>query len=213
MKGKLHSLRRDYTLSELDHQSIPDQPQALLADWLELALKHSEAEATAMILSTVAGKRPSSRVVLLKELRPEGLVFFSNYKSRKGKELEDNPFASLLFFWPWLERQVRVEGVVRRLEAEESREYFDSRPRESRISAIVSAQSREIELDRRILEEQYAALEAELAGDNPEMPEYWGGYLLDPDRVEFWQGRANRLHDRLLYRMTEGGWQISRLAP
>jgi pyridoxamine 5'-phosphate oxidase len=213
MAKDLRSLRKDYQFAGLDHKSLPPSPFVLLAQWLDEALQCAEPEATAMVLSTVSGSQPSSRVVLLKELSETGLVFFSNYESRKGQELELNPFASCLFFWPGLERQLRAEGRVTTLDAAESRLYFDSRPRESRISAIISPQSREIDLERAELENAYAIADAAHAMMEPPMPQHWGGYTLIPNRIEFWQGRPNRLHDRLLYKNIDGAWEIFRLAP
>ncbi len=168
-----------------------------------------------MHLCTVsADGRPSGRIVMLKGLDAEGFVFFTNYDSRKGQAMAHNPAVSLTFFWPELERQVRVEGVVRKVAAEASDEYFRSRPRASRIGALASPQSQVIP-DRQVLEEKVAALNAQY-GDAADIarPAHWGGYVVTPDAVEFWQGRPSRLHDRILYtRTASGAWQKNRLAP
>ncbi|HMM12769.1 MAG TPA: pyridoxamine 5'-phosphate oxidase [Bacteroidales bacterium] len=207
----LHEMRRQYGLHGLNEQDLPADPIVLFSRWFEQALASHTHEANAVVLSTVQGHRPSSRVVLLKDFGARGFVFFSNYRSRKGRELEANPYAALLFYWPELERQVRIEGRVERLSREESEAYFDSRPEGSRLSAIVSPQSSVVE-SRDALE---SLTEAFVQSGKPlKIPDYWGGYLLVPDSIEFWQGRPNRLHDRILYKLTDlRSWQISRLAP
>ena len=156
---------------------------------------------------------PSVRVVLLKHFDARGLMFFTNYESRKAQQLAENPCAALNFHWPWLERQIQVEGTVHKVGREESKAYFDQRPIGSRWGAIVSKQSSVIE-SRETLEGRLSALKAEYQGDDPPLPEFWGGYLMVPQRFEFWQGRENRLHDRFLYSQgADGSWQIQRLAP
>jgi pyridoxamine 5'-phosphate oxidase len=163
-----------------------------------------------MVLSTVSVNKPSSRVVLLKELDAEGFVFYSNYESRKGKELEKNGHAALNFFWRELEKQVRIEGVVEKIDHNISAKYFNSRPFESRVSAIVSPQSQSI-ASRKVLEDKQKDLLSK--PDEVVCPPHWGGYCLMPERIEFWQGRANRLHDRIVYQMEKGDWHQIRLAP
>jgi pyridoxamine 5'-phosphate oxidase len=167
----------------------------------------------AMTLATVdADGTPNARMVLLKGFGPDGFRFFSNYESAKGRELVSDPRAALVVYWRELDRQVRARGKVDRLSAPDSDAYFASRPRDSRIAAAISPQSRPIE--REELERRYQALEKELGGDDPIRPEYWGGYLLRPEAIEFWQGRDSRMHDRLLYtREPDGSWTIERLAP
>ena len=191
-----------------------DDPYELFGRWF------ADAEASGLLLpesmalatATAAG-RPSVRMVLLKGASPDdGFRFFTNYGSRKAAELDANPHASLCFHWSVLERQVRVEGRVERLPAEASVAYFASRGRGSRIGAWASRQSRPIP-DRARLEAQVAEIEARFAGRDVPLPDFWGGYRLIPDRIEFWQGRANRLHDRLVYTPVDGGWEITRLQP
>ena len=156
---------------------------------------------------------PSARVVLLKGFDARGVMFFTNYGSRKALQLAENPCAALNFHWPWLERQIQIEGIVQKVSREVSQAYFDKRPIGSRLGAIVSNQSSVID-SREILEERLSALKAQYQGGDPPLPEFWGGYLLVPQRFEFWQGRENRLHDRFLYTPSGGeSWQIDRLAP
>ncbi|HEV2092491.1 MAG TPA: pyridoxamine 5'-phosphate oxidase, partial [Rubrobacter sp.] len=156
--------------------------------------------------------RPSARVVLLKGFDGRGFVFYTNYEGRKGRELEENPRAALLFYWGELERQVRVEGSVSRTSEEESDAYYASRPRGSRLGAWASEQSRAVE-GREVLEDRIGDLEAEYEGREVPRPPFWGGYRVEPEVVEFWQGRENRLHDRIAYRREDGGWKIERLQP
>lgn len=207
---KIHNYRQQYSKFQLLESNLPSDPLAFFELWFQEALSNQVVEANAMMLSTVADKRPSARIVLLKEVSKGGFVFFTNYKSRKGQELASNPFATLSFFWPELERQVRIEGVVEFISAEESDEYFNSRPFESRISAIASSQS-EVVASREEFESKLESLH-----QNPETvkrPSHWGGYRLIPDCMEFWQGRPNRLHDRIRYRKDAEQWLIERLAP
>lgn len=206
----IHQQRRNYQLHELTEGKISTNPYSQFHDWFEDASNAGLMEPNAMVLSTAAKNgRPSSRVVLLKAFGKDGFVFYTNYHSRKGRELEENNQACLLFFWDKLERQVRIEGRVERIEANLSEEYFSSRPYESRLSAIVSEQSEEIP-SRQYLEDKLEELRR--IGSAPR-PAYWGGYILKPDYFEFWQGRASRLHDRIVYKLLNTSWKIKRLAP
>jgi len=203
----LDAMRRSYQSGELVEDQAPlDDPFPLFRDWMsravETARQHRWAEANAMTLATAGTDgTPAARVVLLKGL-DHGLIFYSNYRSTKGRHLDEKPVACLNFFWPWLERQVRFTGPVERLPREVSERYFRSRPRGSQLGALVSDQSHEI-ADRESLDNKLAKLEDDHPRDDPgrpvPMPDHWGGYRLTPLRVEFWQGRDNRLHDRLLY--------------
>ena len=205
MEKPLHSIRKQYSRYVLHESQVDNDPLKQMQVWLSDAISAECPEPTAMVLSTAGeDNRPSSRVVLMKELDQSGVAFFTNYDSRKGLQLSENPYASVLFFWPEVERQVRIEGVVHKIPAGESDRYFASRPEASRISAIISPQSREIP-NREWLEQQHA-----LAMNRPSN---WGGYLLAPDYFEFWQGREDRLHDRIIYRKIGSDWKISRLAP
>lgn len=205
-------IRQKYEKFELLETSLADTPLKQFALWFDEALQAQVPEPNAMTLATTtAAGRPSARIVLLKGYDEQGFVFFTNYLSRKGKELEANPHASLLFFWPALERQVRIEGSIEKVTAAESDEYFHSRPLGSRIGAWVSPQSQPI--TRAELEARTLTL-TESLGANPTRPEHWGGYRLKPDYVEFWQGRPSRLHDRLVFqREADGPWSHLRLAP
>ncbi len=196
----------------LDEKEVLADPLAQFAVWFAEAVKAEAPLPNAMSLASVTrGGRPSQRIVLLKGVDHGGFVFYTNYDSRKARELTANAQAALLFHWPELERQVRIEGVVSRVSAKESDDYFASRPLGSRHAAIASPQSEVIE-NRAALEARYNdAVRAQ--GGAPARPEFWGGYRLMPDEIEFWQGRANRLHDRVVYRKTGGAWVTSRLAP
>jgi len=204
-------MRRQYGRDGLDEGNMPVDPLALFSIWFGQAVDLEMHEANAVVLATVHKTRPSARVVLLKEFGKHGFVFYTNYESRKGRELEANPYAAMLFYWPGLERQVRIEGKVKRVSREVSEAYFDSRPEGSKLSAIISPQSRTIP-SRGMLES--LAGDYLRSGQPLKMPDSWGGYALQPDRFEFWQGRKNRLHDRLVYELDEQGvWKLSRLAP
>ncbi len=210
-KKDLRGFREEYTLASLDVEQVPSDPLILFDQWLEAAIEQNLSEPNAMTLATVSPEgKPNARIVLLKELIHGRFVFYTNYESQKGRELESNPNASLVFLWLKLQRQVRVGGWVEKVSAETSDAYFAKRPRESRIGAVVSPQSRPIgrrdELDK-------AFRELNNREENIRRPDHWGGYQLWPEQIEFWQGRANRMHDRLLYQRKERSWTITRLAP
>lgn len=206
-------LRKDYGQASLSEDEVLDDPMLQFTQWFEQALKAEVNEPNAMSVSTVAANgRPSSRIVLVKQFDERGFTWYTNYDSRKAQELEDNQYAALLFFWSELERQVRIEGKVERTSSEESDRYFRSRPLKSRLSAIASHQSAPIG-SRAELEQNYDAV-ARQAGDDPARPDNWGGFRLVPERLEFWQGRRSRFHDRIVYeRQEDGSWTRLRLQP
>lgn len=211
---EIAAIREDYAKSSLSEADVLKTPIEQFSKWFNEALNSAVIEPTAMVLSSVNEQgRPSSRVVLMKDIKATGISFFTNYNSRKGQEIIQQPFVSALFFWPELQRQVRFEAEVEKLPKSDSDEYFASRPRGSQIGAIASPQSAVIE-NRLALENRVAEVEAEMEGqDTIPRPEFWGGFLLKPYRVEFWQGRSSRLHDRIVYLYEQEEWQINRLAP
>lgn len=208
----LHNIREDYSKRELSEADCADNPIEQFERWLDEAVRAEVNEPTAVNVAAVDGRgRPNSRMVLLKEVNSEGFVFFTNYHSRKGRSLELNPFAAMTFFWPELERQVRVEGRVGRLAEKLSDEYFESRPYQSRLGAWASAQS-EVIPNKPVLVAKAAAVGLKHPLHVPRPP-HWGGYIVIPDLIEFWQGRPSRLHDRIQYRLLDGGWIRERLSP
>jgi pyridoxamine 5'-phosphate oxidase len=206
-------LRIDYSQAALSETDTDADPIAQFTTWFDEALRAQVPEPNAMGVSTVGDDgRPSSRILLIKDFDQRGFTWFTNYDSRKGEQLVKNPYASLLFHWVELERQVRIEGKVERVPEDESERYFQSRPVKSRLGAIASLQSQPV-ADRSVLEQQFAQAEAQY-GEHPPRPEHWGGYRLKPDYVEFWQGRRSRLHDRIVYRLNDAGqWLKQRLQP
>jgi pyridoxamine 5'-phosphate oxidase len=208
----LAGIRQDYRGERLDETALSGDPIAQFNAWFAEAVRADLPMVNAMTLATAgADGKPSARIVLLKGVDERGFVFYTDYESRKAGELAANPRAALLFYWVELEREVRIEGAIEKTSAAESDAYFTSRPLGSRLAATASPQSAVIG-NRAMLEQRYAEAQRR-HGANPPRPSNWGGYRVVPDAIEFWQGRPNRLHDRLLYRKTEGGWDIVRLAP
>jgi pyridoxamine 5'-phosphate oxidase len=206
-------LRKEYTRAGLAESDVAADPIEQFRRWFDAALDAGLHEPNAMTVATATpGGRPSARVVLLKGFDSRGFVFYTNYEGRKGRELEENPRAALLFYWGELERQVRIEGTVSRVPEEESDAYHASRPRGSRLGAWASEQSRTVE-GRGVLEDRVRGLEAEYEGREVPRPPFWGGYRVEPEVAEFWQGRESRLHDRISYRRSAEGWEIERLQP
>lgn len=210
---RVADLRKDYGQARLDESEVADDPVAQFTRWFEEALKAEVNEPNAMSVATVGEDgRPTSRIVLVKQFDGRGFTWYTNYDSQKGKQLASKPFAALLFFWSELERQVRIEGTVERTTAEESDRYFNSRPLKSRLSAIASRQSAPI-ANRAALEHNYEDV-ARQYGESPSRPSNWGGFRLVPERIEFWQGRRSRFHDRIVYtRQEDGSWTRQRLQP
>ncbi len=210
----IQNLRKEYSKASLDATTIQKNPIRQFEEWFRTAIDSKVLEPNAMTLSTVSeGNRPSARIVLLKGLESDKFTFYTNYQSQKGKELLDNPACALTFFWPELERQVRVEGVATRIQEGASEEYFHNRPRESQLGAWASPQSAVIK-DRMILEARTAELEKKFAGGKEiPKPKQWGGFSVDPHEIEFWQGRPSRLHDRIVFYKENNSWTIHRLAP
>lgn len=206
-------IRMDYMLAALDEETAGSDPIAFFSKWFKEAESAKITEINAMTLATAdAQNRPHARIVLLKGLDDRGFVFFTNYDSAKGRHIAENPNVSLLFFWKELERQVRIDGRIEKVPAEESDIYFHSRPEGSRLGAWASPQSTEIP-HRNILELNYAKYEAEFSGVAIPRPEHWGGYIVIPERIEFWQGRSSRMHDRILFKRDGASWYRCRLAP
>lgn len=207
------NLRREYKLNKLSEETVHKNPYNQFEKWFQVALKARLTDPNAMILSTVDEKtKPSARVVLLKESSNKGFTFFTNYKSRKGRNVSENSFTSLLFFWAELERQIRIEGKIKKISKSESQKYFDKRPIESRIAAWASEQSSVVP-DRDYLEKRFKKFKIEFSGKKIPLPPNWGGFILVPEYFEFWQGRENRLHDRICYKRNKDRWKIFRLAP
>ncbi len=209
----LEEMRKQYDIAELNQNDLLESPTEMFRNWFEKVedLEHIEPNAAILSTSTKKGK-PSSRAVLVKEFDERGFVFYTNYKSKKAQEIEVNPYGSLLFYWQDFERQVRIQGKIRKVSRSKSEKYFHSRPRLSQISVLASHQSKTLE-NREELDKKVKKLEKMYDGKEIPLPDYWGGYILEHRNVEFWQGRRDRLHDRFVYTKHGRIWQIERLAP
>ncbi|WP_163557177.1 pyridoxamine 5'-phosphate oxidase [Halomonas sp. NO4] len=213
MTRNIADIRRDYEGGRLDEDQVPDDPRVLFDEWMTLALENEGEDGNAMTLATVDSQGlPHARVLLLKGYDEQGLVFYTNYHSHKGSELANVPHAALVFWWPSLSRQVRVEGRVEQVSAEESDAYFESRPRASQLGAWIATQSVVIP-GRQWIEERQHRFEQAYEGQTVPRPVHWGGYRVIPDMFEFWQGQPSRLHDRLRFEQREGRWHLFRMAP
>ena len=209
----IKNLRLNYKKSTIDFKNLAKNPIQYFMNWFEDALKVSKQEANACVLSSVSSDNyPSSRVVLLKGINENGFTFFTNYKSSKAKDIDANPNVALNFYWPELERQVRIAGIAKKITINDSDTYFKSRPRESQMGAWLSDQSKVIGLDYNFME-TLNSLESKFKDKEVARPLHWGGYCIEPIKVEFWQGRPSRLHDRLEYKREDGKWIYKRLAP
>ena len=214
MQKNVASIRRNYSQKKLTEQKAEADPIKQFAKWWKQAVKSEIEEVNAMTLATASSDGvPAARIVLLKDFSEKGFSFFTNYNSFKGQQLAENPKACLVFFWKEMERQGRITGLIEKLNAEANDTYFNSRPEESRLGAIASPQSQVIQ-NREWLDARFKQLKKEFKGKAVERPEHWGGYLVKPVIIEFWQGRPGRLHDRLQYTLDDtGNWKIERLAP
>lgn len=210
---RVAQMRRDYAREKLNQSGVEEDPIEQFGIWFQQALSADLLDPNAMTLSTATAEgRPSSRIVLLKGFDKKGFRFYTNYGSRKARELEENPQAALCFYWPRLERQVRIEGRVQRLNREESASYFRERPRLSQLGAWASKQSSKVS-SREALIEQFEKIKKRFEDKEVPLPDFWGGFLLEPSRIEFWQGRRGRMHDRICYEKEEETWTHYRLAP
>lgn len=213
MDSKIADLRRNYTKGGLQEEQLPKNPIAFFKQWFDEALKSEVMEPNAMSLATVTSDNtPNSRMVLLKGIEEKSIQFYTNYNSEKGRELDKNSSAVVTFWWPELERQVRIWGDASKLSDKESSSYFQSRPRESRLGAWASNQSSEID-SRESLKKQFAKVQEKFEGKEIPKPEHWGGYEIEINKIEFWQGRPGRYHDRIFYVKESGAWNSKRLQP
>lgn len=209
----INTLRHDFSKQTLDEKDVNKNPVLQFEKWFKEAVDSKVNEPNAMTVCTAskAGK-PSARILLLRNFNEEGFVFYTNYNSRKGADIAENPQAALLFFWPELERQVRIEGFLEKQSSAESDVYFNTRPRGSKLGAWSSAQSKVLD-SRKVLDDNYEMYSKKFPSDEVPRPDFWGGYILKPQSIEFWQGRPSRMHDRILYTLKNGEWKIERLAP
>ncbi|WP_375577917.1 pyridoxamine 5'-phosphate oxidase [Marivirga tractuosa] len=213
MQQSIADIRKEYTALSLKASEVDANPVDQFLSWFDMAINAEIMDPNAMTLSTIDGNKPSSRIVLLKGVENEEFVFYTNYNSAKGHQMASSPYVSLNFFWPELERQVRIEGTVQKVDKATSDAYFKSRPRGSQIGAWVSPQSETIE-GREVLNKRLEEIELKFKDKDVERPPHWGGYAVKPNLIEFWQGRPSRLHDRIQYTFSEANnWTIERLAP
>jgi pyridoxamine 5'-phosphate oxidase len=212
-KKDIATFHHEFEAGEFDESHVDKNPILQFEKWFALALEQKVLEENSFVLSTATRSGlPSARVVLLKGVDTKGFIFFTNYESRKGIELTENPFASMTFYWPTLHRQIRIEGIVEKVTEQESKEYFHSRPKASQAGAWISPQSKPI-ANREELEEKHTAFLKKHENTEIPAPEHWGGYRIIPKHIEFWQGRTSRLHDRIAYTLEKGKWRIYRMAP
>jgi pyridoxamine-phosphate oxidase len=212
LRDEISKLRQNYTHATLHENEASADPIMQFDAWFAEAGRAEIYEYNAMTLATCHNNKPDARIVLLKSFDQNGFVFFTNYDSQKGKELKENPQAALVFLWKDIERQVRIRGTVSKVEKKMSEDYFYSRPMDSQLGAVASQQSEEID-SRESLDKQFIEAKEAIEKNKPKMPENWGGYIVAPNEIEFWQGRVGRMHDRLLYTKEEQNWKITRLQP
>ncbi len=209
----INTLRHDFSKQTLDESQVDKSPFLQFEKWFKEAVDAHVNEPNAMTVATASKSgKPAARILLLRNFNENGFVFYTNYSSRKGEEIDENPNCALLFFWPELERQVRIEGKLIKQSSAESDLYFNTRPRTSKLGAWTSPQSKVVK-NREELDELYEQMSQRFPSEDVPRPPHWGGYVLQPDSIEFWQGRPSRMHDRILYTLVNGNWKIERLAP
>ncbi len=212
LRDEVKNIRRSFDFGTLELDQTPTNPFDVMENWMEVAIKKQPKDPNAFVLSTVSNHIPDSRVVLLRDFDENGFTFYTNYESKKGTEIEENKAVAMNFYWIELDRQVRIQGKIKRVNAKISDEYFNSRPRESQIGAWASKQSTKIK-SRAALEEEVERITKKFEGKEVKRPPFWGGYIIEPNYFEFWQGRPSRLHDRLAFDLKDGNWLINRLSP
>ena len=209
----LRDIRNNYQQNKLEEDQLTNKPIALFETWINEAIHEKANEPTAMVIATAVNNQPDTRIVLLKEIKDECLIFYTNYQSSKAQQIDNNNQVAINFFWPELERQVRIKGTISKPDNKISADYFNTRPRESQLGAWASNQSQVLK-NREELENKYHQLEKQYEGKTIPMPNHWGAYQVKPFEIEFWQGRPSRLHDRIrYYKTTEGEWKFKRLSP